>query len=324
MKIAVSVVTFSKNEKLVKELNKYFPNNSINTLGRRYIPQELIESLKDADGAIVGLDKIDERILKYCPKLKVISKYGIGTDKINFGDCKKYGIEVLLQNGANKRSVSELTLGFMLGLMRGAYISSVELREGIWNKYNNKGRNLTEKTIGIIGVGNIGKDLVSLLKPFDCKILVNDIRKDAEQKQFYSKNNLIEVSKKEIYKTSDIITIHTPLTELTRNMITKKEFNLMRKDSYIINTARGEIVNEEDLFWALKNKIIAGAALDVYTHENEPNFYEKPFYQRLRSLPNIILTPHMGGTSKEASLALGINAINNLKKYFKIKNEFRE
>ncbi|OHA66515.1 MAG: hydroxyacid dehydrogenase [Candidatus Wildermuthbacteria bacterium RIFCSPHIGHO2_02_FULL_49_9] len=309
MKVAVSVVTFSKNKELVEELAKHFPDYKLNTFERRYTKEEFTEALRDADAAIVGLDTIDEEVLRHCPQLKVIAKHGIGTDKVDFEACKNHGIEVKLQPGTNKRSVAELTLGFMLGLMRGAFVSSLDLKNGVWNKYDNAGRNLSEKTIGIIGVGNIGKDLVSLLEQFHCIILVNDIREDSEQKQFYQEHKLKESSKEEIYRQADIITIHTPLTELTRNMIAKEQFLMMKPASYFINTARGEIAKEEDLLWALKNNIIAGAGLDVYTQEPPSN-------PELLTLKNIYCTPHIGGTSKEASLALGMTAINNLREYF--------
>lgn len=316
IKIAVSVVTFSKNNSLVTQLGGYFPNYILNNVGRRYTEQELINSLKDADGAIIGLDKIDENILKHCPKLKVIAKYGIGLDKIDFDACKKYGVEVFPQEGTNKRSVSELTLGFMLDLMRGGYNSSVELKKGNWNKYENNARELTGKIIGIIGVGNIGKDLVSLLNPFNCKILANDIREDKAQLEFYKENNIDKSSKETIYSQSDILTLHVPLTSLTKEIINFKSLSTMKPTSFLINTCRGEVVNEIDLFYSLKNKEIAGVALDVYQNEEKPDFYKTTFHEELFSLPNVIPTPHIGGTSKESSFALGMTAIQNLKNYF--------
>jgi phosphoglycerate dehydrogenase-like enzyme len=313
-KVVVSVVTLSRNSELVDELKKYFSEVSINEKGERYTEMELREALKDADAAIIGLDKIDESLLSHCSKLEVISKHGIGTDKIDFDACKRYGVDVKLQEGTNRRSVSELTLGFMLSLMRGAYSPSLQLKEGIWNKYGSQGRNLTGKTIGIIGVGNIGKDLVSLLTPFNCHIIANDLRQDSEQKQFYQDYAIEEVPKETIYKKSDIITIHAPLTDLTRGMITQKELQYMKPSAFIINTARSRIINETDLLLALKNNIIAGAGLDVYDNE------EPPYNLELLGLPNVYCTPHIGGTSKEASIALGIKAIQNLKDYFGVKN----
>jgi phosphoglycerate dehydrogenase-like enzyme len=312
-KVAVSVVTLSKNNELVEELRKYFSDVSINQKGERYTDEELKEALKDSDAAIIGLDKVDESLLSSCPNLKVISKHGIGTDKIDFDACEKYGVELKLQEGTNKRSVSELTLGFMLSLMRGAYSPSLQLKEGVWNKYGSQGRNLTHKTIGVIGVGNIGKDLVSLLTPFNCHILANDLRQDTEQKRFYQFYNVEEASKETVYKESDIITVHAPLTDLTRGMITKKELQMMKPSAFIINTARSRIVNETDLLWALKNEVIAGAGLDVYDNE------EPPYNIELLSMPNVYCTPHIGGTSKEASLALGKKAIQNLKDFYGVK-----
>jgi D-3-phosphoglycerate dehydrogenase len=190
------------------------------------------------------------------------------------------------------------------------------LKDGRWNKYGNNGRNLTGKKVGIIGVGNIGKDLVSLLQPFNCKILGNDIREDTEQLNFYKRNGVIKASKDAIYEFSDIISLHVPLTDLTRNLINEKVFPVMSPNSFLINTCRGDVVNEADLLYALKSKKIAGAALDVYSNEENPNFYKTPFHEELFSLPNVIPTPHMGGTSQEASLALGMTAIKNLRDYF--------
>ena len=275
MKIAVSVVTFSNNEELVRRLGEEFPEAElqVNTLGRRYTSDELVDSLRNADVAIIGLDKIDESVLSQCPQLKIISKHGIGTDKVDFDACRRYGVEVRIQEGTNRRAVAELALGFMLSLMRGGYVSSLELKRNRWNKYGNNGRNLTEKTIGIIGVGNIGKDVVRLLKPFDCTILANDLREDSEQRFFYREHNLRESSKEEIYRGADIITIHTPLTDLTRNMINRKQFEMMKSTAFLINSARGEIINEEDLLWALKSKVIAGVGLDAYAIEPPTNLF---------------------------------------------------
>ena len=161
---------------------------------------------------------------------------------------------------------------------------------------------LSGKKIGIIGVGNIGKDLISLLKPFNCEILVNDI---VDQKKYYEENKLLEVSKEFIFKNADFITVHVPLDKTTKNIINKKSLSTMKSSSFVINTARAGIINQEDLKWALQNEIIAGAAMDVY--DNEP-----PVDDDLLLFPNLINTPHIGGNSKEAVEAMGISAINNI------------
>lgn len=299
--LGLTTVAFSKNKELLEKLYHVgFKKVIINEKQKRFSKTELIEFLSDCDAAIVGLDKISQEVLSKTPKLKVISKYGVGLDNIDFQACKKYKVEVLHSQGVNKRSVSELTLGCMLSLSRNIYITSNELKNGNWNKSG--GFEISNKVIGIIGIGNIGKDLISLLKPFDCKILANDI---INQDEYYNKNGLIKSTKEDIFKNSDIISIHTPLTKDLRNFINKEIFSKMKSRAIFINTARGELVNLEDLKWALKNKIIASAAIDTY--EIEP-----PIDKDLLSLPNLITTPHIGGNSNEAVKAMGIAAIENI------------
>ena len=302
--VGVTTVAFSKNKALITQLkNMGFKNVIINDDGKRFTKNELISILSKCDVAIVGLDKIDKSILSQTPKLKVISKYGVGLDNINFDDCKKHGVNVLYSQGINKRSVSEMTLGFILGLARNLIVTSNLLKNGTWKK--DGGILLSGKTVGIIGVGNIGKDLISLLKPFNCEILVNDI---VEQKTFYIENNLTEVSKEFIFKNADFITVHVPFNGTTKNIINKKSLSTMKSSSFIINTARAGIVNQEDLKWALQNKIIAGAAIDVY--DKEP-----PKDNDILLLPNLINTPHIGGNAKEAVEAMGVSAIDNILKW---------
>lgn len=301
MIVGITTVAFSKNKSLVEKVkNLGFKKVYTNELFKRFTKEELIEFLSKCDVAIIGLDNIDESVLSKTPKLKAISKYGVGLDNIDFNVCKKYNVEVLHTQGINKRSVSELALGCMLSLLRNIYVSSNLLKNSIWEK--NGGTQLSNKTIGIIGVGNIGKDLIELLQAFNCKILVNDIIK---QDEYYKKYNLIETSKEEIYKNADIITIHTPLDSSTKNMINKEVLSAMKSNAIVINSARGGIVNQDDLKWALQNNIIAGAAIDAY--EVEP-----PEDLELLGLPNLINTPHIGGNAIEAVEAMGESAIKNI------------
>lgn len=307
--IGITTVAFSKNEALVNKVKdlgfkKIYTNEEL----KRLTKDELIKFLSKCDVAIVGLDKIDEEILSLTPKLKALSKYGVGLDNIDFDACKKYNIEVLHTQGVNKRSVSELTLGCILSLLRNIYVSSNLLKNNIWEK--NGGVQLTNKTIGIIGVGNIGKDLIQLVKPFNCKVLVNDI---ISQDKYYKDNNVIESSKEVIFKNADIITIHTPLNDSTKYMINKKSLSIMKPNAIVINTARGGIINQEDLKWALKNNIIAGAAIDAYD-------IEPPEDLEFLSLPNLINTPHIGGNAIEAVEAMGESAIENILNWIKNGN----
>ncbi len=301
MNIVVTSPSFSKNKILQKEIYRYFPNAKLNLDGKRFTKRELIEYIKDADALIVGLDNIDRDVLSNCKNLKVIAKYGVGLNNLDLDECKRLGIEIGWSGGVNRLSVAEMTLGYMLMLSRNLYITSNQLKKGIWNK--NGGFELSGKVVGVIGVGFIGKELIRLLKPFRCKILVNDI---INQDDYYKENNLIEASKEQIYREADFITLHTPLDNSTYNLITIKEMRLMKPNAILINSARGGLINEADLKYALKNSIIGGGAIDAY--EIEP-----PNDRELIEIPNLITTPHIGGNSKEAVEAMGMSAIRNLR-----------
>eukprot|EP01133_Synstelium_polycarpum_P004765 gene4765-5552_t len=303
MKVKVSNIAFSKNPFLVEKLTELFPDSVINTEGKRYVGEELVSYFSDAQAAIVGLEQITPELLDRLPDLQMIAKYGVGLDNIDIEACRLRNVKIGWTAGVNKHSVAEMALGFMLALCRNLFITSNQLKKQVWNK--NGGFQLSGKTIGIIGVGNIGKELVRLLKPFECKILINDVLDIAA---YAGANDLVIADKDRIYKESDVISIHTPLTPETYNLFNKKVFDQMKSGAFLINTARGGIVNEQDLKEALVRGSIAGAALDVY--ENEP-----PTDLDLLQLENLICTPHTGGNSWEAVVAMGLSAIEHLWNY---------
>jgi len=306
MKVVVTSPSFSKNKKLQSEINKYFLNPILNSDGIKFHQSELIEYIKEADAVIVGLESISEDVLNKCPDLKIISKFGVGLNNIDLDACRKKNVSIGWTGGVNKLSVAEMALGFMLMFARNLYTTSNELKNDIWNKSG--GFQLSGKTVGIIGLGYTGKELVRLLKPFGCKILVNDI---INQDLYYSENNLQKTSKEEVFKTSDLVTIHTPHNNTTNNMVDAKVLKSMKNSAYIINTARGGIINEKDLKHALQNNVIAGAAIDAYIKE-------PPTDRDFLKLPNLICTPHIGGNAKEAVEAMGMSAIEHLKKYYNL------
>ncbi len=299
MRVKVSTVAFSTNSFLVNELKKSFSNVSVNELGARIPEIELAAYFQEADAIIVGLEKITSDLLDKLPDLKIIAKYGVGLDNIDIEACNSRNIKIGWTGGVNRRSVAEMALGFMLALCRNLYITSTQLKQGFWNK--NGGSQLTGKTIGIIGAGYIGRELIELLKPFNCKILVNDIIDISN----LSVDNIFVADKKTIYLNSDIISLHTPLNNETYNLINLDVLKLMRKNSFLINTARGGIVNQANLKYALKTGLIAGAAIDVF--DEEP-----PKDMELLALPNLICTPHIGGNANEAVINMGLSAINHL------------
>ena len=306
MKIVATSPSFSKNKKLQDEVYKYFPDAQLNLEGIKFSKQDLVEFIQNAEAIIVGLDEISVDVIDKCPNLKIIAKYGVGLDNIDIEECKKKNIKIGWTGGVNKLSVAEMALGFMLMFARNLFISSNELKDGKWNK--SAGFQLSGKTVGIIGMGHTGKELVRLLKPFDCQIIANDV---LDQTDYYSQNNIQEVSKDEIFNVSDFVTINTPFNDLTNNMVDIKVLKKMKDSAYIINIARGGIINEHDLKYALENNIIAGAALDAYLDEPPTN-------QEFLRLPNLICTPHIGGNAKEAIEQMGMSAINHLKEFYKL------
>ena len=306
MRVRVCNISFSKNSILVNKIKKYFKDVNFNFNGVRLDGEELIDFCKDADAIIVGVEKINSSILKRLPNLKYIAKYGVGIDNIDIDSCKERGVLIGWTGGVNKRSVAELTLGYMLILMRNIFSSYSDLKKLRWIK--DGGNSLYNKKIGIIGMGNIGQDLIKLLSVFDCEILANDI---SENSSLSKKLNFKYVTKEFLYRNSDIVTLHVPLTSSTKKMINKKVFNKMKNSSILINTSRGGVVCEKDLIDALKNKKIHSAALDVFQYEPLKN-------KELVRLSNIICTPHIAGNSKEAVIEMGNSAISHL---INFKNE---
>lgn len=303
--IAVVSRTFSNTPELVTELKKHFSNVKFN-VDQKLSKDELIDFIGSAEAALVALEVMDSYVIESCTNLKIIAKYGVGLDNIDIGTCKARGISIGWTGGTNRLAVAEMTLGFMLSLSRNLFTTSYQLKRGIWNK--DGGFQLSNRIIGIIGVGNVGKEVIRLLKPFNCRILVNDI---INQKDYYMAESVEEVSKEEIFAKADIITLHVPLTGLTKNIVNSISLGLMRPDACIINTARGGLIDHTALKIALKSKKIAGAAIDVY--DEEP-----PMDTTLLSFDNLIGTPHIGGNSKEAVLAMGRSAIEHLKVCFSV------
>ncbi len=300
MKVKVANIAFSKNNFLVERLLEEFPDAEFNSKGTRINYPETIEYFSDAEAIVVGLEKIDDDLLSKLPNLKMIAKFGVGIDNIDIDACIKRNILVGWTGGVNKRSVAEMAIGFMIALSRNLFVTSNQLKDGLWNK--NGGTQLSGKTVGIIGFGNIGKELVKLLEPFGCKIIVNDI---INLENINESFDLQQVSKDYMFREADIISIHTPLTSETKNLINSSVFEIMKPSSIIINTARGGIINEIDLKEALEKGLISGAALDVY-NEEPPNDLD------LLKQNNFICTPHIGGNSYEAVVAMGMSALDHL------------
>lgn len=298
--VAVTSRAFSKNPKLRAEVLERYPNTKFNDTGRVFSRSELVEFLNDYSQAIVSLEPIDEEVLSQLPKLKIIAKYGVGLDNLDFDALEKRGILLGWQGGVNKRSVSELALMFMILALRRASEGNLDIRNGKWQPL--VGGLLSGRTVGIIGCGHIGKDLISLLQPLGCKILPHDIR---DLSEFYKKFNLKAATLDEVVKNSDVVSLHVPLTAATNFIFNEQRIFALKKGAILINTARGNLVDEQALKKALKERHLSAAAFDVFG--NEP-----PLDSELLQLSNFFSTPHIGGSAEEAILAMGRSAMAGL------------
>ncbi|HDC4323214.1 phosphoglycerate dehydrogenase [Aeromonas hydrophila] len=306
MKIAITSKAFSQNSQLIELISQKFPDYKLNLSGTKLNEDELIDFISDCDGVILALEYISDRVLSKSPKLRVISKFGVGTDNIDFKACERYGIKVFCHPGVNRHSVAELTLCMFIMLIRNVFTSAVKLSNGVWLKQG--GHSLYGKTIGIIGCGNVGVELIRLLSPFGCRIMINDI---LDRRLICQQYSVEQVDLSTILTEADIVSLHVPLSSETRNMVNSDFIKKMKRNSLLINTSRGEIVDLMALKSALLENIISGAAIDVYP-------VEPPTDLQFLALPNLIPTPHIGGNSREATIEMGVSAINSLCKYFYI------
>ena len=300
MKVAVTSRSFSKNSFLKEKLLAEYPDSYFNEKGLNFSKDELIAFLKPADAAIIALEKIDQTILKELPQLKTISKYGVGIDNIDFLALKEFNINWGYTSGTNRRGVAELALQMMMVLLRQSYQANLRMREGMWEPLF--GNNLTHKKIGILGLGNVGKDLVKLLAPFDCDISCHEIAPDLD---FIKDHKIKLLSLKNLFATNDIISIHIPFDKNNQKLVNNTLLSLMPNHSILINTARGGIVDEESLCDKLTTCQIKAAAFDVFAAEPYTN-------KKLLSLSNFYATPHIGGSSVESIQAMGLAAISGI------------
>ena len=299
-RIAVCSRSFSRNSRLREALKSQFRDVKFNDEGITLAGDSLIEFLGDCDMAITALERIDEYVLSQLPRLKRISKYGVGLDMIDLEALKRYQKQLAWKAGVNRRSVAELALTMMLTIIRKIPESQAQIASGNW--VQTVGNTLSGKTIGIVGCGNIGQDLFSLLKPFGCQMLVNDIN---ESYEFFSMNDLEVTPLTQLLSHSDIVTLHLPLDESTRHILSRAQLQEMKMGSILVNTARGGLIDEDALFDEIQKGRIVGAGLDVF--EEEP-----PFSNKLLSFTQVVSTAHIGGSSEEAILEMGMAAIEGL------------
>lgn len=313
-KIAITTTTFGKyDERPLKLLEEYGLEVVLNPYGRTLKKDEVIEFCKGAIGVIAGTEILDIDTLECLTKtysqspglrpqtLKVISRCGSGLANVDLDTAKRLGIKVFNTPDAPIVAVAELTVGLILNLLRKVCWMDRNLRNEQWEKM--MGNLLNKKKVGIKGFGRIGKKVAELLRPFGCEIAYADPFVDD------GLLGMKRLSFDDLLGWADIITIHVSVKD---RLVGEKEFQLMKKGAWLVNTSRGGVVDEKVLYEHLKNGYLAGAALDV--------FEEEPYAGPIKELDNVIVTPHIGSYAKEARVEMEMQTVENLIKGLKEKD----
>ncbi len=267
--------------------------------GKPMTAEELIPYIADADAVIAGLDVYSDEVISAGKNLKVISRYGVGYDKVDLASATKNGVAVTFTPGTNENSVADLAMALMLSAARFVPSVNADVKNGGWGR--TLGGEMWGKTLGVIGLGRIGKGVVRRAKGFNMNVICFEKFPDEEfGKEFGVKYTDLD----DVIKNSDFITIHVPLLPETKGMISTKEFEMMKKTAVIVNTARGGIVDEAALAVALEKGEIAAAGLDAT--EQEP-----PVGSPLLKIDSCIITSHIGGFTRDAVANMGMMAAEN-------------
>jgi D-3-phosphoglycerate dehydrogenase / 2-oxoglutarate reductase len=291
---------------VIDRLRPTFEENNIELfvppVQERFTEEELLQWMSDVDGVISGDDRFTERVLNAAPRLKVISKWGTGIDSIDLQACRRLGIAVRNTPNAFSEPVADSVMGYILAFARNLAVQDRHMKQGAWEKIPS--RSLRECTIGVIGVGNVGKAVIQRAAAFGMRLLGNDlIEMPAE---FVARTGIQMVSKESILRTADFISLNCDLNPTSYHLINDETLALVRPNAVLLNTARGPVVHEAALIKALKEKRLAGAALDVF--EVEPLPHESP----LRQMDNVLLAPHNANSSPESWERVHQSTIKNL------------
>ena len=298
--VAVCSRSFSEHPGLRDRLQRVYPRARFNTTGRVLADDELVAFLDGCEKAVVAMERIDGPVLDRLPALRVLSKYGVGLDGLDLQALAQRGIRVGWTGGVNRRAVAELVVSCAIALLRRWPEMSLRLREGEWSRA--LGRELGSATVGILGCGQVGKEVVRLLQPFHCPILVHDIR---DYPDFYAAHAAVPVPLDVLLERSDVVSVHLPLDGGTRRLLDARALSRMKPGAMLINTARGHLVDEDALLACLVSGRLGGAAVDVFSQEPGG-------HPGLARHPRVIATPHLGGSTEEAILAMGEAAIRGL------------
>lgn len=295
------VVAGKYNDKALKLFQEMCPEGySLDIVGTPS-EEELTKKVADADILFVrGRVELTDNMLEQASKLKLIQKWGAGFDQYDMKQIGRYNIPFMNCMGINSVQVSEMTIALILALYRRILPVATDMKKGVWSKeqYLPDCRTIHGKVAGVIGIGNIGRCVAKLIRAFGAEVVYYDAFRLSEEKE--KELGVTYMDLPELIKTADIVTLHVPLLPSTENMFNAEVLATMKKNAVVINAARGGIVNEKDLYEALVNKTIAGAALDVLQDEENQSESTNPLF----TLPNVVITPHMGASTDEVLQAM--------------------
>lgn len=282
--------------------------NIIDMRGSGIDDPKFIEALKSVDAVLCGNDLlVNDAMLDMAPRLKAVAKMGVGLDTVDIKAASNHNAIVFNTPGANNQAVADHTFGLILSLARKIVFCDQSLRDNRWEHTKIMGMEIWQKTLGLIGLGAIGRCVALRAKGFQMKVVAHD---PFWPEEFAGEHGIEKMQIDDLLKVSDIVSLHLPLTEKNRGMINEKALQSMKPTALLINAARGEIVKEKDLYNALKDNVIAGAGLDVF--ENEP-----PTNSPLLKLDNVVMTPHIAAFTHDAMNNMCTGIANQLIEYAK-------
>ena len=302
--IYVALSSFSPfSDAPLELLKKSGSEFTVNPFGRRLLKNEVIEQLQGFDGVVAGLEPYDTDVLSALPQLKCISRCGVGIDNINLDLAKEKGITIKNTPDVVVLPVAELTIGMILDLLRRLTYHSSFMKKGEWHRQ--VGQQLSGKKVGVIGLGRIGKRVAELLINLGANVYGADLMPDL----VWSESLGVKIiSLPELLSECDVVTIHVSPSSDHKCILGENEISQMKKNAFLVNTARGQLVDENALYNALKSGYLAGAALDVYNDE--------PYNGPLCSLDNIVLSPHVATFTKESRVQMEFEAVKNVLDFF--------
>lgn len=275
-----------------------------NRLGRRLRNDEIPKMLKDAEAVLAGVEPYEAQVLEGLPKLKCISRCGVGVDSIDLEACRRLNISVLTTPEEVVEPVAQLTVAMILALARNFTLHQNEFRGGLWKKHT--GHMLSEWTIGLVGFGRIGREVERLLRPFAPQILVTDPKLSVDD----CPDSVQLCSLPELLRQADLVSLHVSRAREEGTLLGREELLSMKPGSRLVNTARGHLVDEQALTDALTSRHLSAAALDV--------FQEEPYNGPLSNLPQVLLTPHVATLTQTARAAMELKSVQNLIQFFSV------